>query len=56
MLEQWVEENIMGVLIAIQIMWVGGFLAIFVLYFLVKRHFARLKTQSLSDKPEEPQP
>ncbi len=41
MLEQWVEENIFSVLIAIEIMWVGGFLAIFVAYFWVKWHFAK---------------
>lgn len=43
MLERWVEENIFGVLVAIEIMWVAGFLGIFVAYFAVKWHFAKAR-------------
>jgi uncharacterized membrane protein YdjX (TVP38/TMEM64 family) len=50
-LEQWVEENIFGVLLAIEIMWVGGFLAIFVAYFAVKWHFRKArKEKALAEK------
>lgn len=39
-----------GVLVAIEIFWVAGFLAIFVVYFLVKAHFrAKKRTQGPQD-------
>ncbi len=41
MLERWVEENIFGVLVAIEIMWVAGFLGVIIAYFAIKWHFAK---------------
>lgn len=50
MLEQWVEENIFSVLIAIEIMWVAGFLGIFVAYFWIKWHFAKERRARAAEK------
>ena len=36
-LEDWVLAHMHGVLIGIEIMWVGGFLAVFVVYFVIWR-------------------
>ena len=36
-LEEWMLEHMYGVLIGVEIMWVGGFLAVFVVYFLIWR-------------------
>lgn len=54
MLEQWVEENIFGVLVTIWIVWVAGFLAIFVAYFWIKWHFAKQRRAqaALAEKRE----
>ena len=41
MFEEFLLENMHGVLIFIEVLWVGGFLAIFVIYFLVRRHFKK---------------
>ena len=48
-MEDWVHAHAHGVLLGIEILWVGGFLAIFVLYFLIKR-WAKKQPK----KPEEP--
>ena len=42
-LEEWVLEHMHGVLIGIEIMWVGGFLAVFVVYFLIWRGIQKKK-------------
>ena len=36
-LEDWMLEHMHGVLIGIEIMWVGGVLAVFVVYFWIWR-------------------
>lgn len=36
-IEDWVHEHAFGVLLGVEILWVSGFLAVFVLYFLLKR-------------------
>jgi len=36
-IEDWVHDHAFGVLLGVEILWVGGFLAVFVLYFLLKR-------------------
>lgn len=38
----WVHQHAFGVLLTIEILWVAGFLAVFVVYFFVRR---RLKKQ-----------
>lgn len=39
-MDDWLTRHMHGVLIAVEVLWVGGFLAIFVLYFYIK---SRLK-------------
>lgn len=41
MLEDWVHAHAHGVLLTIEILWVGGFLAVFVFYFIMKRWFKK---------------
>ncbi len=54
MIEDWVKDNMHGVLIAIEVMWVAGFVAVFVLYFVLKRHFkAKAKAKSQAEAPVE---
>lgn len=36
-IEDWVHDHAFGVLLGVEILWVSGFLAVFVLYFLLKR-------------------
>jgi hypothetical protein len=36
-MEDWIVRHMHAVLIGIEVLWVGGFLSIFVLYFLIKR-------------------
>ncbi len=42
-LGNWVLEHMHGVLIGIEIMWVGGFLAVFVVYFWIWRGIHKKK-------------
>lgn len=42
-----------AVLLTIEVLWVGGFLAIFVAYFLIRRHFARTKPPAARDEPPD---
>jgi uncharacterized membrane protein len=47
-MEKWLLDNMFGVLIAIEVLWVGGFIAVIVALFVVKRHFrnrARVKNE-----------
>jgi uncharacterized membrane protein len=41
--ESWIHAHAHGVLLAIEIMWVAGFLAIFVFYFMIKRRIKKKK-------------
>lgn len=36
-MENWVHSHAHGVLLTIEILWVAGFLAIFVIYFFIRR-------------------
>lgn len=42
-MEEWLLENMYGVLLTIEVLWVAAFLAIFLAYFLIRRHFAKQK-------------
>lgn len=42
-LEDWMLEHMHGVLIGVEIMWVGGFLAVFVVYFWIWRGIQKKK-------------
>src|SRR3569833_1628369 len=39
--EDWVHAHAHGVLLTIEVLWVGGFLAVFVVYFFVWRWFKK---------------
>ncbi len=52
-MEAWVLEHMEGVLWTIEILWVGGVLVIFSLYFVLKWHFdKKKKTEQKSDLPK----
>jgi len=42
-MEQWLIDHMEGVLWTIEILWVGGVLAVFSLYFVLKYHFRKKK-------------
>ena len=42
-LEEWMLEHMFGVLIGVEIMWVGGFLSVFVVYFWIWREVQKKK-------------
>ncbi len=46
-MNEWLESHIHGTLIVIEVLWVAGFFAVFVIYFLVKRH---VKTQKATQQ------
>ena len=41
MMEDWLLDNMHGVLIFIEVLWVAGFLSVFVLYFVLRWHFKK---------------
>lgn len=47
----WVHQHAFGVLLTIEILWVAGFLAVFVVYFFIRR---RLKKQPKPPGAEPP--
>jgi len=47
-MDEWLVEHMEGVLWAIEILWVGGVVAIFSLYFVLKYYFSRKKRQNLN--------
>jgi len=49
-MEQWLLDNMFGVLIAIEILWVGGFIAVILALFVIKRRF-RDKARQAGDPP-----
>lgn len=40
-MEDWLLDNMHGVLIFIEVLWVAGFLSVFVLYFVLRWHFKK---------------
>lgn len=44
-MEDWVHAHAHGVLLTIEVLWVGGFLAVFVVYFFVRRWFKKQPKQ-----------
>lgn len=45
-MEDWMLDNMHGVLIFVEVLWVAGFFSVFVLYFLVSRHVKKKKQQN----------
>ncbi len=42
-MEDWLIKHMHGVLVTIEILWVSGFLAVFVVYFIIKHRVKRKK-------------
>jgi len=49
-MEDWIHAHAHGVLLGIEVMWVGGFLAVFVVYFFIRRWVKRQPKQIDSRK------
>jgi hypothetical protein len=45
-MKDWLVNHMENILWVIEVLWVAGVLAIFVLYFMVKRHFKQKKSAS----------
>lgn len=48
-MDDWLHSHMAAVLLGIEIVWVGGVVAVFLLYFVVKWYFSRAPRQ-----PEQP--
>ena len=46
----WIHAHAHGVLWAIEVMWVAGFLAIFVVYFIIKHRIKKKKAEAAAKK------
>ena len=46
-MDMWIHEHIHGVLWFVEILWVGGFLSVFVVYFIVR---AKVKREKLAQQ------
>jgi hypothetical protein len=52
--DNWIHAHAHGVLWAIEVMWVAGFLAIFVVYFVIKHRIKKKKAEAaLKKEPVE---
>ncbi|TPW15657.1 MAG: hypothetical protein FD130_1162 [Halothiobacillaceae bacterium] len=45
-MEEWMRAHMHSILLGIEIIWVSGFLAVFVIYFLIKRWISKSKGRS----------
>ena len=50
-MDDWLIEHMHGVLVTIEILWVSGFLAVFVVYFIIKYRLRRKKSRQEMDDP-----
>ena len=48
--DRWLHEHMGNILVGIEILWVGLVIAIFSLYFIVKRNLRKKKEQELAKK------
>jgi heme/copper-type cytochrome/quinol oxidase subunit 2 len=48
--DDWIHAHAHGVLWAIEVMWVAGFLAIFVVYFVIKHRIKKKKAEAAQKK------
>jgi hypothetical protein len=44
--DRWFQAHMHGVLWVIEVLWVAGFLAIFVFYFIIKRRLRKKKMEA----------
>lgn len=57
-MDDWLARHMHAVLIGVEILWVAGFLAVFVVYFLIKRRVRADKraARQAADEPDETAP
>lgn len=48
--DDWFHAHAHGILWAIEVMWVAGFLAVFVVYFVIKRRVKKKKAEAAAKK------
>ena len=51
-MDDWLTRHMHGVLLTIEVLWVSGFLMVFVVYFIIKYRLRRNKSQ-VSDESEK---
>ena len=49
-MDGWLGKHMHGVLLTVEVLWIGGFLAIFVVYFIIKRRLRRNKSGQQAEK------
>jgi heme/copper-type cytochrome/quinol oxidase subunit 2 len=49
-MEDWLIKHMHGVLVTIEILWVAGFLVVFVVYFIIKYRLRHKKTTQQIDE------
>ena len=45
-MEDWMLDNMHGILIFVEVLWVAGFFSVFILYFFVSRHIRKKRQQN----------
>lgn len=53
-MDDWLVKHMHGVLVTVEILWVGGFLAVFVVYFVIKYRLKRNKRRNTDHGIEDP--
>ena len=49
-MDDWLTRHMHGVLVTVEILWVAGFLAVFVVYFVIKH---RLRRKNIKQKMDD---
>ena len=52
-MEDWMLDNMHGILVAIEVLWVSGFLAVFVLYFVIRHKIKKSKAKQEQNSPPD---
>jgi heme/copper-type cytochrome/quinol oxidase subunit 2 len=45
-MDDWLTKHMHGVLLTVEVLWVSGFLMVFVVYFIIKYRLRRRKSQA----------
>jgi heme/copper-type cytochrome/quinol oxidase subunit 2 len=53
-MDDWLIKHMHGVLVTVEILWVGGFLAVFVVYFVIKYRLKRNKSRNTDHDIKDP--
>ena len=52
-MDDWLTRHMHGVLLTIEVLWVSGFLMVFVVYFIIKYRLRRKKAQARDESENE---